>query len=253
MTPETPKTPDARAAQGTVLVVDDNMELVRGIGMLLKNAGYRVVALTSGSMVAETVALHKPDLVVLDVMMPGVDGWEALRRIREDPANEQLCVMMLTAKDGEEAKVRGFTLGADDYLTKPFSLKEFKCRVDALVKRSRRTATQPEDRLPVVCGSATELLDPMDIVYIEGIHNYTYVHTRDGRFLCRLALGQMEDRGMTGFMRIHRSYIVRLATVKAYHWSSKSAFKLQMDNAARTELPVSRTLVSEVKSRLGRG
>lgn len=253
MTADTPKTADPRASKGTVLVVDDNMELVRGIGMLLNNAGYRVVALSSGALVAETVAMHKPDLVVLDVMMPGVDGWEALRCVREDPANEHLCVMMLTAKDGEEAKVRGFTLGADDYLTKPFSLKEFRLRVDALVRRSRRASTQPEDRLPVVSGSATELLDPMDIVYIEGIHNYTYVHTRDGRFLCRLALGQMEDRGMPGFMRVHRSYIVRLATVKAYHWSSKSAFKLQMDDAAHTKLPVSRTLVTEVKSRLGRG
>jgi len=238
--------------KGTVLVVDDNPELVRGLGTLLSNAGYRVLSLESGADVAETVSEHRPDLVVLDVMMPGVDGWDALRSLRADPGNDGVAVMMLTAKGTEEAKVRGFTLGADDYLTKPFSLNEFRCRVDALVRRSGRSRMEAGDRLPVVSGDGTELLALGEVVYIEGIHNYTYVHAKGDRLLSRLSLGVIEAKGLPGFMRIHRSFIVRLAAVKGYRWMGKSSFKVQMDDDEGTELPVSRTLVTEVKDRLRR-
>jgi DNA-binding LytR/AlgR family response regulator len=78
------------------------------------------------------------------------------------------------------------------------------------------------------------------------------VYTRAGRHLSRLALGAVEKKELQGFMRIHRSYIVRLASVKGYRWASKSSFKVQMDDAALTELPVSRSLVTQVKERLRR-
>ncbi|MDO8963528.1 MAG: response regulator [Coriobacteriia bacterium] len=242
----------ARGARGTVVVVDDNQELVRGLETLLTNAGYRVFSAMSGAGVAQLVTEHSPDVVVMDVMMPGVDGWEALRELRSDPRNEGVAVMMLTAKGTEDAKVRGFTLGADDYLTKPFSLNEFRCRIDALVRRSGRVRPDISDRLPVVSGVGTELLEMDEIVYVEGIHNYTYVHTRSDRFLSRLSLGAIEKKALPGFMRIHRSYVVRLGAVKGYRWVSKSSFKVQMDDADRTELPVSRTLVTDVKDRLRR-
>ena len=238
--------------KGTVLVVDDNLELLRGLSTLLLNSGYRVISLSNGADVARAVSEEHPDLVVLDVMMPGVDGWEALRAVRADSANDGVAVMMLTAKGTEDAKVRGFTLGADDYVTKPFSSAEFRLRVDALVRRAGRGSTDPDDRLPVVAGSGTELLPLGEIVYIEGIHNYTYVYTRVGRHLSRLALGAIEKKELAGFMRVHRSYIVRLAAVKGYRWASKSSFKVQMDDAAKTELPVSRSLVIPVKERLRR-
>ena len=186
-----------RAPQGTILLVDDNADLVRGLTTLLENDGYKVVHLSSGATVAETVALHKPDLVVLDVMMPVVDGWEALERIRENPAYDRLPVMMLTAKGTEDAKVHGFTLGADDYLAKPFSVREFRCRVEALLRRSTPVEEDQTQRLPVVAESGTEFVDITDIVYIEGVRNYTYIHTYDARFLGRLSLGA--DRGARSF------------------------------------------------------
>jgi DNA-binding response OmpR family regulator len=242
-----------RMLKGTVLIVDDNPELVRGLATLLGNAGYRVLSLESGAGVAETVQSQRPDLVVLDVMMPGVDGWEALASLRADPGNDGIAVMMLTAKGTEEAKVRGFTLGADDYLTKPFSLNEFRCRVDALVRRSGRSRSEANDRLPVVSGDRTELLPLDDVVYVEGIHNYTYVHTRRDRYLSRLSLGAVEKRDLPDLMRVHRSFIVRLPAIKGYRWMSKSSFKIQMDDDEQTELPVSRSLVTSVKERLRRG
>lgn len=236
--------------RGTILLVDDNTDLVRGLDTLLTNDGYRVVSLGSGATVAEAVAVNRPDLVVLDVMMPIVDGWEALRRIRENPANEGLPVMMLTAKGTEDAKVHGFSLGADDYLAKPFSVREFRCRVEALLRRTRPKAEEEHQRIPVVADSGTEFVDAADIIYIEGVRNYTYIHTYDARFLGRLSLGQIEAKCLVGFMRIHRSYIVRLSAVKGYHWASKSSFKLVLRDSEGTTIPVSRKLVTDVKGRI---
>jgi len=239
------------APRGTILLVDDNADLVRGLTTLLQNDGYKVRALPNGATVAEAVALHKPDLVVLDVMMPVVDGWEALRRVRENPANQNLPVMMLTAKGTEDAKVRGFTMGADDYLAKPFSVREFRCRVEALLRRARPTNSEPDQKLPVVADSGTEFVEASDIAFIEGVRNYTYIHTYDARFLGRLSLGSIEAKQLPGFMRVHRSYIVRLGAVKGYHWASKSSFKLVVNDAAGSTVPVSRKLVTEVKRQIG--
>jgi len=239
------------APRGTVLLVDDNADLVRGLRTLLQNDGYRVVTLSNGSTVAESVAVNRPDIVVLDVMMPVVDGWEALRRIRENPANARLPIMMLTAKGTEDAKVKGFSLCADDYLSKPFGVREFRCRIEALLRRIRPEEGHEDMRLPVVADSGTRFLDAKDIVYIEGVRNYTYMHSYDTRFLGRLSLGQIEAREIPGMMRVHRSYIVRLSSVRGYHWASKSSFKLVLDDAEGTEVPVSRKLVTEVKARIG--
>jgi DNA-binding response OmpR family regulator len=233
--------------RGTILLVDDNADLVRGLSMLLRNDGYRVIELSNGAGVAESVVLHRPDLVVLDVMMPVVDGWEALRQIRDNTANDHLPVMMLTAKGTEEAKVKGFGMGADDYLSKPFSVREFRCRVEALLRRTRPAEEMSDDRVPVVAEQGTEFIETKDIVYIEGVRNYAYIHTFESRFLGRMSLGAIEASGFEGFMRVHRSYIVRLCAVKGYHWASKSSFKLVMSDHEGTTIPVSRKLVTEVK------
>ena len=235
------------APRGTFLLVDDNEDLLNGLETLLANDGYRVETLSNGAKVAETVALKKPDLVVLDVMMPVVDGWEALKAIRENPQHERVPVMMLTAKGTEEAKIQGFTLGADDYLPKPFSVREFRCRVEALLKRTARAEDGNGQRLPVAAEAGTELLDTSEVYYAEGVRNYAYLHTYDSRFLGRLSLGAIEAKEIPGFERVHRSFIVRLGAVKGYYWASKSSFKLVLDDAGATEIPVSRKLVTHVK------
>jgi DNA-binding LytR/AlgR family response regulator len=237
---------------GTILLVDDNAELLHGLTTLLENGGYRVVTLPNGATISETVALEKPDLVVLDVMMPLVDGWEALRRIRENPANEHIPVMMLTAKSTEDAKVHGFSLGTDDYLAKPFGVREFRWRVEALLRRSRQERREADRRrLPVIVQDGAELLDSEDIYYVEGVRNYTYIHTYDARFLGRIHLGGIEELGLPGFMRVHRSYIVRLEGVRGFRRAGSSSYRVVLDDAEGTEIPVSRRLASDVRERLG--
>jgi two-component system KDP operon response regulator KdpE len=131
-----------------ILVVDDEPRVVRLVNQVLKAVGYQVIAASSGEPALEMVALEQPDLVLLDVRLPGgMDGYEICRRIREF---SDVAVIMLTAKALESDILYGFDAGADDYLTKPFSAKELVARVKAVLRRTQR----PEEKVTAVftCG-----------------------------------------------------------------------------------------------------
>jgi two-component system KDP operon response regulator KdpE len=120
-----------------ILVVEDEPRVVRLISEVLKAVGYQVVAAVSGESAIEMFALEQPDLVLLDILLPhGPNGYEVCRRIREF---SNIPVIMLTAKAQESEMLRGFDVGADDYLTKPFSAKELIARVRAVLRRSERS------------------------------------------------------------------------------------------------------------------
>ena len=121
-----------------VLVVEDNADLLFALRNALQVDGHDVEVATSGPDGVETALRLDPDLVILDVMLPGYDGYRVLRQLREQ--DFQAPVLMLTARGEEEDKVRGFRLGADDYVTKPFGAMELLARVDALLRRNRRHA-----------------------------------------------------------------------------------------------------------------
>jgi len=120
-----------------ILVVDDEPRVVRLVSEVLKAVGYQVVAAATGEAAMERLALEQPDLVLLDILLPrGPDGYEVCQRIREFSNTP---VIMLTAKARESEMLRGFDVGADDYLTKPFSAKELVARVRAVLRRSERS------------------------------------------------------------------------------------------------------------------
>jgi len=120
-----------------ILVVDDEPRLVRLASEILKAVGYQVIAAANGETALEMVALEQPNLVLLDIVLPrGLDGYEVCRRIREF---SDVPVIMLTAKAQEADLVRGFEVGADDYVTKPFSAKELVMRVRAVLRRYQRS------------------------------------------------------------------------------------------------------------------
>lgn len=118
----------------TVLVVDDEAEIVSLIRSYLERDGHRVVVAFDGEAALQMVEAVSPDLVILDLMLPRLDGWEVSRRIR---TLMPVPIIMLTARDREDDKVRGFELGADDYVTKPFSPREVVARVRAVLRRNR--------------------------------------------------------------------------------------------------------------------
>jgi len=131
-----------------ILVVDDEPRVVRLVSKVLEAVGYQVLAAASGEPAIEMVALEQPDLVLLDILLPrSLDGYEVCRRIREF---SEVPVIMLTAKAQDTDVLRGFDVGADDYLTKPFNAKELVARVKAVLRRAQR----PEEMVTatLTCG-----------------------------------------------------------------------------------------------------
>jgi DNA-binding response OmpR family regulator len=116
-----------------ILVVEDDRDIAEFVAHNLRAAGFETALVHAGDLALGAVREHQPALVVLDVMLPGLDGLEVTRRIRE---RSDVPILLLTAKRGEADKILGFELGADDYLTKPFSPRELLARVRALLRRS---------------------------------------------------------------------------------------------------------------------
>jgi DNA-binding response OmpR family regulator len=127
--------------QQTILVVDDEKHIVNLLRAYLEEAGYRVVTASDGRQALFAARHEKPDLVILDLMMPEMDGWEFTRRFRQE---SDAPVIMLTARVEDVDKILGLELGADDYVTKPFSPREVVARVRAVLRRSIQTPAPPE-------------------------------------------------------------------------------------------------------------
>ena len=121
-----------------ILVVDDEPDALELIEFNLRNAGFSVLAAGDGAQALRLARENLPDLIVLDVMLPEVDGLEVCRALRRDPATRGIPIIMLTARAAEIDRVLGLELGADDYVTKPFSPRELTLRVKNLIKRGAR-------------------------------------------------------------------------------------------------------------------
>ena len=119
----------------TILVVEDDPDIANLIARYLQQAGHSVDQLRSGSDVLRRVKATPPDLLVLDIMLPGVDGLHICQALRTDPTTARVPIIMVTARGEESDRIAGLELGADDYVTKPFSPKELSARVTALLRR----------------------------------------------------------------------------------------------------------------------
>src|SRR2546427_10234922 len=163
MTPDAPR----------ILLVDDEQAIQTLLAYPLRKEGYAVVSATTGREALERFRDGRFDLVVLDVMLPQLDGFDVCRELR---ARSAVPIIMLTAKAEEFDKVLGLELGADDYITKPFSLREFRSRVRAALRRAEMAPDHDTDDEPLVRGDlkidfakrSTELAgSPVDLTYVE--------------------------------------------------------------------------------------
>jgi two-component system alkaline phosphatase synthesis response regulator PhoP len=129
-----------------ILMVDDEKDIVDLVAYNLEKEGYETLKALDGEKALQLVRTKTPDLVVLDLMLPGIQGLEVCKRIRKDPETAFIPIIMLTAKGAEIDKIVGLEVGADDYITKPFSVKELLARIKAVLRRSeaRRAAGQAE-------------------------------------------------------------------------------------------------------------
>ena len=139
-----------------ILVVDDEALLVKGIRFNLQNEGYEVITGSNGLEAVKLVQEQNPDLVVLDVMMPEMDGLTACSKIREF---SNIPIIMLTAKTDDMDKLIGFDHGADDYLTKPFNILELKARIRALLRRAHAVQSQEQPSNTLTIGTISLDLD----------------------------------------------------------------------------------------------
>jgi DNA-binding response OmpR family regulator len=163
----------SEAAKGSVLLVEDEPTIADVVARYLRRAGYETSVVGDGAAALTAVANRRPDLVVLDVMLPGISGLEVMRRLREDGTSNAVAILLLTARSEEADRIAGLQLGADDYVVKPFSPAELIARVDAVLRRTGRAA------------------GPERALIFEGLHIDIAGHrvTRDGE---EIALTQRE-------------------------------------------------------------
>jgi len=124
-------------AREKILIVEDDADIVEMIGYNLKKEGYRTVSVLNGEDSIPLIKRERPDLIILDLLLPGIDGLEVCRNLKEKEMTAQIPIIMLTAKSQETDKIVGLELGADDYITKPFSPRELIARMRAVLRRSK--------------------------------------------------------------------------------------------------------------------
>ena len=129
-----------------ILVVDDDRDVAQSIELALRRRGFRVTLAHSGVEALKVLRRYKPDLVILDVLMPGMTGLEVCRRLRADAKTEDLPIIFLTARGQERDRIEGLRAGADDYLGKPFALEELMLRTKAVLRRSQRARVQEQSQ-----------------------------------------------------------------------------------------------------------
>ena len=239
----------------TVLVVEDDALISDMVAKNLKLEGFLVETARDGEECLSKVKEVNPDLILLDVLLPKLDGWEVLARLRDDPRERDIPIIMLTALSDERSKVQGLRGGADDYVTKPFSALELMARVEAVLKRNNRhSRVVPgalRSQIPVRKGDKIYLLNVDDINFINIRREYTYAHTDEGRFLTNHSLAQLERTlDPTKFFRAHRGYIVNMRRVKEITKAGSSSYELTMSDPANSKIPVSRRQSAELRKLL---
>ncbi len=147
-----------------ILLIEDNANLAFGLSRSLEAEGFQVEVEGDGAAGLDRAIAIKPDLIVLDLMLPGMDGYTVLEKLRD--AGNRVPVLILTARGEETDKITGFRLGADDYVTKPFSLSELIARVQAILRRARGSQASAESMLPEQFGSIT--IDPSSRIVTRG-------------------------------------------------------------------------------------
>ena len=148
----------------TILAVDDEVHILELISFNLKAAGYHVVTALTGEEALKRCEVERPSLVLLDIMLPGIDGLEVCRRLKGDRMTSNIPIIMLTARGDEVDKILGLELGADDYITKPFEMKEVLARVEAVLRRTSEGEGSKEKKRRLVFDKLIIDLDAFELI-----------------------------------------------------------------------------------------
>jgi DNA-binding LytR/AlgR family response regulator len=241
-----------------VLVIDDDEAVVDMIRVGLEADGMHVLGAGDGAEGIEVLGREPVDVVVLDIMMPRVDGWMTLMEIRSSAVTADLPVIMLTAKTQDLAKIYAFKQGVQQYVTKPFNVMELAARVESLAKSRRKEAgdgSAPSEsefrKLAVRKGGRTVLLSIDDIVFVSARNKSTYAHTYENQYLVDTTLGDLQHRlAREPFERVHRSYLVNLNRVKEI-LRVEGSYVVVAGDRDETHIPVARRQVRTFRESVG--
>ncbi len=204
-----------------ILIVDDDLETLRLIGIMLQNQGYQIAAANTGAQAISMAKTETPDLILLDIMMPEMDGYEVARQLRGDPGTMQIPILMFTAKTQVEDKITGYESGADDYLTKPTHPKELTAHIKALLSRAvkNRAAAAPAavDRGYVIgvmsakggVGVSTMALNLAVSLSQKLKSDIIAAEFRPGNGIWGLELGYSNPSGLHGLLQLRPSDVTR--------------------------------------------
>lgn len=244
-----------------ILLIEDDPAISNVVELNLRLDNYEVFLAADGEEGLKMVEEVQPDLIILDVMMPKLDGWQVLMTLKSEERTRDIPVIMLTAIDDERSKVIGLRGGADDYVPKPFSPLELAARVKVIlnrVGRARRLSTREErervvlDQIPVQRGEAIKLIPMEDIYFIDTKHEYANIHTFDDSYLTTYTLAELEKMlDSRKFFRTHRSFIVNLRKVNQIIRLSRNALVVTLKDQKESRIPVSRRQASILKEKLG--
>jgi DNA-binding response OmpR family regulator len=180
-------------AKSTVLVIDDEKDLIELVSYNLEREGFLVKGAIDGESGVSTAVRDNPDVILVDLMLPGIDGLEVCRQLRSETKTAHIPIIMLTAKSQESDRIVGLELGADDYVTKPFSPRELSARVKAVLRRSSAQISQPSlirrneltidlDRREVLCEGKNIILTASEFRLLQ------FLAERPGRVFSRSEL-----------------------------------------------------------------
>ena len=241
-----------------ILIIDDDRDMLDMLQTTLSLDGFRVTVCDDGDEGIKKAEEHRPDLIVLDVMMPGKGGLEVMKEVRTKPATKEIPIMFLSAIGDEAIVVQGLK-GADDYVVKPFKALELETRIRKILGRAldgprsiNRYDNRVLERLSVQVGKETYLVPLDHIYYFEASGKYAYAHTQNKKFLTGLSIGELEKKlSPTGkFLRIHRSYIVNVDCVFKITRDSNKNMVVVVSDGQGSELRVSESYVQDLKERL---
>ncbi len=244
-----------------ILVIDDDRDILKALDVILSLAGFRVSTSVDSDNVVSIVEKDKPDLIILDEMMPGKSGIEVMREIRTNPATKAMPILFLSAVRDEAVVVQALK-GADDYVTKPFNPLELEARIRKILDRVVKsggsrpdTAPRQSGPLPIKFGKETHFIRLKDILYLKAAGKYSYAHVREKRHMTGFSIGELDKKlsgnGAQGFIRINRSCMVNVEHILKVMRDARKKPVIVIADEKHSELKIGESYFQSVKERLG--
>lgn len=202
-------------------IVEDDEDIANLISRFLARNGYDVSQSGTGEEGLENILEQAPDLLILDIRLPGISGLEVMDEVQKEPRLKDIPILFLTGVT-DEATVVECLRGGDEYMQKPPRLLELEARVRKILDRTALSKSRPAtsadlvDRLTVEHGKEVTIVPLQEILYVEASGKYSYVYTDERRFLTNYSIGELEKRPgfPKSFLRVHRSYLVNVERVR---------------------------------------